>query len=236
MKDIKEIKITKDDLDDDNLEGRHEKGSNDNEEKNRLKDKDKDHSEEIDLELSELEEYEEDAEQDMEIPESHSNSISNAENKLMSEIKDLRAENEELSDKYKRLMAEFDNYRKRTVKERTESEKYKHEEFLREFLPILDQFKIAFGMQKEIFCEETRSFYDGFRMIYESILQLLDRYEVKMMKVIGESFDPNYHDAIAREETDEFPDNTIISEFSAGYTYKDKIIIHPKVRVAMNKK
>lgn len=155
---------------------------------------------------------------------------------LNNQIAKLKEENSALQDKFLRLQAEFDNFRKRQAKERQEHLKYKHEDFLRDFLPVLDQFKVAFKMQEEIQDESTLQYFDGFRMIYDLILQLLDRYEVRMMDVLGKVFDPKYHDAIAREENHDYPDNTIISEFSAGYLYKDKVIIHPKVKVAINRK
>ncbi len=149
----------------------------------------------------------------------------------------LEKEKVDLIDKYLRLQAEFDNYRKRLAKEKQDMFKYKYEDFLRDFLPILDQFKIAFSMKAlDSHDEESRTFYEGFRMIYESMLMLLDKYDVKMMDIVGKPFDPRYHDAVAREESDEYPDNTIIDELSPGYIYKDKVLIHPRVKVAISKK
>jgi molecular chaperone GrpE len=149
----------------------------------------------------------------------------------------MREENSKLVDQLLRLQAEFDNYRKRITRERQEMFKYKHEDFFRDFLPILDHFKRAFSMKAlEAQDEESRTFYEGFRMIYENMLMILEKYDVRMMETVGKAFDPNYHDALAREESDEYPDNTIIAELTPGYTYKDRVLIHPKVKVAINKK
>jgi len=141
----------------------------------------------------------------------------------------------ELFDKYLRLQAEFDNYRKRQTKERQENLKYRYEPFFRDLLPLMDNFKRAFDVHSaEKLNEQMKNFLDGFRMIYQSIMSLLEGNGVKLMHALGDSFDPNLHDAIAREETSEHEPNTIIEELKPGYMYKDKVLIHPMVKVAVS--
>lgn len=155
-------------------------------------------------------------------------------NELSKEIDDLNAKLEEAGnkiaeadDKYLRLCAEYDNYRKRTSKEKLEIFSDSTIKCVAEFLPVLDNFERAFESE----CTDE-TFKNGMKMIYNQFNEALDKIGVKEMKALGEQFDPNLHNAIKQTEDENFGDNTICEVFQKGYMLNDKVIRHAVVAVA----
>lgn len=136
-------------------------------------------------------------------------------------------------DKYVRLMAEFDNMRKRQERERMEMIKYAHEEVIIESLKIYDDlerslaaFKAKEGMDANL--------VKGLQMVYDSLKSLMDKYDVKPIEVVGKKFDPNAHEVLMMVEGTDHPDNTVVEEFQKGYTLSGRVVRTAKVKVNKN--
>lgn len=142
----------------------------------------------------------------------------------------LTAEKEELRDKYLRLLAEFDNYKKRTSKERMELFKTAGRETIEALLPVLDDFHRAKKLDEDD--KSTESFTEGVQLVYEKLQQTMARLGLEAMKTNGEPFDPEIHEAITEipAPTEEMK-GKIIDTIEGGYKLKDKIIRYAKVVV-----
>lgn len=150
--------------------------------------------------------------------------------KLKKQNNELKEELGELKDKYLRLFAEFDNFKKRNVKERLDLISSAAQNTLTSLLPILDDFDRA---KKSSDDENTQeSFSDGVKMVYNRIYNVLGQQGLKPMESTGESFDPELHAAISEiPVTDEDQKGKIIDTIEKGYFLNDKIIRHAKVVV-----
>lgn len=187
-------------------------------------------AEEKDTEVCEEEEQHESVSEVMEEMEDNKEQevIDTDENELQAEITNLNEKNETLQNKLLRLQAEFDNYKKRTTKEKRAANKYKAEEFAIEMLPIVDNFERA--MQTET-TEENKGFYDGVEMVYNQLLQVFESQGIVPIKTVGEEFDPNMHHAVMQSEDEDQPSNTVVEELQKGYMLKDKVIRPAMVKV-----
>lgn len=154
-----------------------------------------------------------------------------AEEKLEKELETVKKLVEEQKDKYLRLSAEFDNYRKRTLKEKAELIKNGGEKAITSILPILDDLERALqNMQK---AEDVKAIYDGVDLIYQKFLKELSHEGLKKMEPIGEAFDTDYHEAIALVPSpSEEQKGKVLDCVQTGYTLHDKVIRHAKVVVA----
>lgn len=154
-----------------------------------------------------------------------------AEEKLEKELETVKKLVEEQKDKYLRLSAEFDNYRKRTLKEKAELIKNGGEKAITSILPILDDLERALqNMQKS---EDVKAIYDGVDLIYQKFLKELSHEGLKKMEPIGEAFDTDYHEAIALVPSpSEEQKGKVLDCVQTGYTLNDKVIRHAKVVVA----
>ncbi len=154
-----------------------------------------------------------------------------AEEKLEKELETVKKLVEEQKDKYLRLSAEFDNYRKRTLKEKAELIKNGGEKAITSILPILDDLERALqNMQK---AEDVKAIYDGVDLIYQKFLKGLSHEGLKKMEPIGEAFDTDYHEAIALVPSpSEEQKGKVLDCVQTGYTLNDKVIRHAKVVVA----
>lgn len=154
-----------------------------------------------------------------------------AEEKLEKELETVKKLVEEQKDKYLRLSAEFDNYRKRTLKEKAELIKNGGEKAITSILPILDDLERALqNMQK---AEDVKAIYDGVDLIYQKFLKELSHEGLKKMEPIGEDFDTDYHEAIALVPSpSEEQKGKVLDCVQTGYTLNDKVIRHAKVVVA----
>lgn len=154
-----------------------------------------------------------------------------AEEKLEKELETVKKLVEEQKDKYLRLSAEFDNYRKRTLKEKAELIKNGGEKAITSILPILDDLERALqNMQK---AEDVKAIYDGVDLIYQKFLKELSHEGLKKMEPIGEAFDTDYYEAIALVPSpSEEQKGKVLDCVQTGYTLNDKVIRHAKVVVA----
>ncbi len=154
-----------------------------------------------------------------------------AEEKLNNELEETKQLLEDYKDKYLRLSAEFDNYRKRTLKEKAELIKNGSEKAITAVLPILDDLERALqNMQKT---DDVKAMYEGIDLIYQKFLKNLGHEGLTKMEPIGESFDTDFHEAIALVPTqEEDKKGKVLDCVQTGYKLNDKVIRHAKVVVA----
>lgn len=137
---------------------------------------------------------------------------------------------EELQDKLLRQMAEFDNFRKRTEKEKSAMYEIGARDIIEKILPVVDNFERGLAAIPEE--QKQEGFVTGMEMIYKQILTLFESIEVKAIEAIGKEFDPELHNAVMHVEDEEAGENIIVEEFMKGYTYRDSVIRHSMVKVA----
>ena len=137
---------------------------------------------------------------------------------------------EELTDMVKRQMAEFDNYRKRTEKEKASMYEIGAREVIEKILPIVDNFERGLAAVPEE--EKETPFVDGMNKIYRQLLSVFEGMGVKAIESVGQEFNPDYHNALMHVEDEEAGENVVVEEFQKGYTYKDTVIRHSMVKVA----
>lgn len=151
--------------------------------------------------------------------------------KFFAKKKDAKDEKiEELTDQLKRQMAEFDNYRKRTDKEKAGMYIIGAKEIVEKLLPVVDSFERGLSTATEEQMEDP--FVDGMNKVYKQMLTALDELGVKPIEAVGCEFNPDFHNAVMHVEDEEAGDNTIVEEFQKGYTYKDFVVRHSMVKVA----
>ena len=127
-----------------------------------------------------------------------------------------------------RLLAEFDNYKKRKINEIEKLIKYEGFDFFKSVLPILDDIDRTLNLKDVI---KNKSIYDGFSMIKSKILNLLESKEISTYNSLNESFNHDFHEAIMMKKTKK-ESNIVIEEYEKGYMYKDKVLRHAKVIVS----
>lgn len=150
--------------------------------------------------------------------------------KAKKEKKDKKdAQIEELTDKYKRTMAEFDNFRKRTEKEKTQMYEVGAKEVIEKILPIIDNFERGFATLSEE--EKENPFVDGMDKVYKQLTKTLEEIGVKPIEAVGQEFNPDFHNAVMRGEDEELGENIISEEFQKGYLYRDTVVRHSMVKV-----
>ena len=137
---------------------------------------------------------------------------------------------DELQDRVKRQMAEFDNYRKRTDKEKSAMFEMGASDVIKKLLPIVDNFERGF---KAITDEEKETpFAKGMDMVYKQTMKMLEDLEVKPIEAVGLEFNPDVHNAVMHVEDDSVGEGIVVEEFEKGYTYRDTVIRHSMVKVA----
>ena len=137
---------------------------------------------------------------------------------------------EELQDKVLRQMAEFDNFRKRTEKEKSSMFEMGATDIIKKLLPIVDNFERGFKSVSE---EEMEvPFVKGMDMIYKQMIKMLEDAGVKAIEAVGTEFNPDYYNAVMHIEDDSVGENIIVEEFEKGYTYRETVIRHSMVKVA----
>lgn len=147
------------------------------------------------------------------------------------EKKDKKDEQiEELNDKLKRQMAEFDNFRKRTEKEKSQMYDMGAKSIIEKILPVIDNFERGLaGVPEE---EKSNAFVDGMDKVYKQMLTTLAEAGVTPIEAVGKEFDPNFHNAVMHVEDEEAGENIIVEEFQKGYVYRDTVVRHSMVKVA----
>tara|TARA_B100000700_G_scaffold301929_1_gene371681 strand:+ start:556 stop:1098 length:543 start_codon:yes stop_codon:yes gene_type:complete len=153
---------------------------------------------------------------------------------LKFQIEEQKAKTEAQIDRYKRLLAEFDNYKRRTEKEKMEVSSITIKNFAIDLITVIDDFERTLDLSSNEGNEE--SYIDGVKLIYEKMNKILMDKGIKSFNSMGEIFDPEIHEAISSQKNKKYKDGTILNEFLKGYKYKGKIIRHSKVIVAKNKK
>lgn len=147
------------------------------------------------------------------------------------EKKDKKDEQiEQLTDQVKRTMAEFDNYRKRTEKEKSAMYEIGAKAVIEKILPIVDNFERGLGALSEE--EKGSGFADGMERVYKQLMTTLTEIGVEPIEAVGKEFDPNLHNAVMHMESEEFGENIVAQEFQKGYTYKGSVVRHSMVQVA----
>lgn len=137
---------------------------------------------------------------------------------------------DELNDKLRRSMAEFDNYRKRTDKEKSAMYEIGAKDVIEKILPIVDNFERGLNTIPED--AKGTAFAEGMEKIYKQFVKTLDDLGVKPIEAVGKPFDPNFHNAVMHVEDENFGENIVAEEFQKGYTYRDSVVRHSMVKVA----
>ncbi len=150
----------------------------------------------------------------------------------LDELEQARLQLAETNDKLLRLAAEFENYKKRLERERGLALKYAEEQILKELLPGIDNLERAIEEGRKT--ENASDLLAGVELTYKGMISTLEKFEVTALESIGQQFDPNIHEALAMEETEEVEPNCVFREFQKGYMFKDKLIRPAKVVVAKN--
>lgn len=137
---------------------------------------------------------------------------------------------EELTDRLTRQMAEFDNFRKRTDKEKTQMYEVGAKDIIEKILPVVDNFERGLDAVKEEDKEDP--FVQGMEKVYKHLMTTLEGIEVKPIEAVGHEFDPNFHNAVMHVEDENFGENIVAEEFQKGYMYRDSVVRHSMVKVA----
>lgn len=141
----------------------------------------------------------------------------------------LKAKVEELEDKTKRQLAEFENFRNRTEKEKAQSFDRGAVSVLEKLLPVVDNFERGFAAVEEE--DKDDAFVVGMDKIYRQLMDALDKMGVKPIEAVGKEFDPAFHNAVMQTESDEYESGFVAQELLKGYTYHDTVIRHSMVSV-----
>ena len=137
---------------------------------------------------------------------------------------------EELEDRVKRQMAEFDNFHKRTEKEKSNMYEVGAKDVIEKILPVVDNFERGLASVPED--QKSDPVIDGMEKVYRQLMTILTDLGVTPIEAVGEEFDPNYHNAVMHVEDEELGENVVAEEFQKGYMYRDTVIRHSMVKVA----
>lgn len=137
---------------------------------------------------------------------------------------------EELTDRVKRQMAEFDNFRKRTEKEKTSMYQIGAREVIEKILPVVDNFERGLATVPEE--DATNPYAEGLEKIYKQLMTVLDELGVKAIEAVGQEFNPDFHNAVMHVEDEDAGENVVVEEFQKGYLYKEQVVRHSMVKVA----
>ena len=137
---------------------------------------------------------------------------------------------EELTDRVKRQMAEFDNFRKRTEKEKSTMYEMGAKDIIERMLPVVDNFERGLASIPE--SEKNTAFAEGMEKIYKQFQKVLEDAGVKAIEAAGQPFDPNFHNAVMHVEDESLGENIVAEELQKGYMYRDSVVRHSMVKVA----
>jgi molecular chaperone GrpE len=154
-----------------------------------------------------------------------------ADDSAASETEKLRAERDALLDRLARLQAEFDNARKRAVREQQDFREFAAADVIRIFLPTLDSFERALKAGGD---SNSNDFRNGIELIYRQFQDALQKIGVQPIVSVGQLFDPRVHEAVEMVDTTEVPDHHVLDELQRGYKYKERLLRPAMVRVARN--
>jgi molecular chaperone GrpE len=163
-----------------------------------------------------------------------------SEEKLSDPIKKMEARIEELEkeveanyDRFVRVTADFENYKKRTSREMSDLRKFANENILRDMLSVVDNLERAIesGSKQD---SERQTLLEGVEITLKDLFRMFEKYGVKGFRAEGEPFDPVFHQAMMQEQTSDYPDNTVLNELQKGYTIHDRLLRPAMVVVARN--
>lgn len=152
------------------------------------------------------------------------------EHKKDKKLEELQNEINTLKDKNMRIAAEMVNTLRRKDEETNRLLKYSNESLITELLPVIDNFERALNVDAKTV--DVESYQKGMTMIYNSLKNILEKFEVKEIEAIDKEFDPSYHQAVMQEEKEGTKENIVIEVLQKGYTYKDKVIRPAMVKVS----
>lgn len=147
-----------------------------------------------------------------------------AEELLEEKVKEAEAKAAENHDKLLRATAEFENYKRRSLKEFQDSKKYANEAFVKQLLPAVDNLERALEATSGEGEDSGKVVVEGVRMTLSEIFKVFEKFNLKALESEGEPFDPNFHQAVIQEETNEFPENTVVKVMQKGYLLHDRLI------------
>ncbi len=153
---------------------------------------------------------------------------------MEAKFESVEQEAKEAHDRFLRVSAEFDNYKKRSAREMNEFRKFANESLIREMLPIVDNLERALNSSNDG-NQANSCIVEGVDMTLKEILKVFERFNVKPIEALEKTFDPNFHQAVMRHETDEHNENTVINELEKGYMIHDRLLRPAMVVVAMPK-
>ncbi|HEY9616524.1 MAG TPA: nucleotide exchange factor GrpE [Microcoleaceae cyanobacterium] len=148
-----------------------------------------------------------------------------------SQLQSLKAQLDDRTTQYMRIAADFDNYRKRTQREKEDLEQQIKCTTINELLPVVDNFERARSHIKPQTEAET-TIHKSYQSVYKQLVDCLKRIGVSPMRAKGKEFDPMLHEAVMRQATDEFPEGTVMEELQSGYMLGDRVLRHALVKVA----
>ncbi len=144
------------------------------------------------------------------------------------QLQKLAKDREDLYQRLARLQADFDNFRKRSKKEQEDFARYASQNLIERLLPVLDNFSRALEAEHG----DNNSLKAGVEMTYRQLFEVLSQEGLTVIEAKGQTFDPEYHEAVMQEETDQYPEGTVIEVFQKGYKLKNKVIRPAMVKVA----
>ena len=181
---------------------------------------DEEAKETLETEEAETTETDENAEAEAEVSEEVSEEVADeADGKL-----------KEAVEKYQRLFAEFDNFRKRTDKEKAARYDMGAKDVVEKILPVLDNFELALKNVPDD--KEASAFAEGMEMIHKQFVKVLEELGVTPIEAVGKEFDPNFHNAVMHVDDEEAGDNIVVEEFQKGYMYKEHVVRYSMGKVA----
>ena len=143
-------------------------------------------------------------------------------------------ESEENMDKFMRASADLENYKKRTAREMDDLRKYANQSLVKDLLPVLDNLELAIKSSRERENGDN-NLLDGVELTRKEILKVFEKFNIEKIDALGKAFDPRFHEAVMREETSKYSENTVINELQKGYLMHDRLIRPSMVVVAMPK-
>lgn len=149
----------------------------------------------------------------------------------------LAAKEQEIAETHDRLLrvsADYENYKKRSAREMEDFRKYANQSLLKEMLTVVDNLELAINSAKEE-KNTDKKLIEGLNLTRNEVLRVFEKFNVRPIKARGEIFDPAFHEAVMREETDDYPENTVLSEFQKGYLIHDRLLRPAMVVVAVPK-
>lgn len=149
---------------------------------------------------------------------------------LEAELKQSKEQADEYYERLQRLQAEFDNYRKRTQKEKEETVKYAAERVVEAMLPVLDNFERAVSASQSN--QDFKAFSQGVEMILKQMQNALTREGLTSIEAVGQPFDPKLHEAVMQVDSTDYPENTVVEELQKGYYLKEKVLRPSMVKVS----